>query len=665
MRILQGSKDIYADCIGLGALHAAWERVRRNRGASGGDGVTIGAFAQDAPLRLARLHRALMCGAYRPGPARRLNIPKPSGGQRALAIPAIEDRIAQSAVALTLGPRLEGEFEESSFAYRPGRSVRMAVDRISANRRAGFEWVVDGDIERFFDSVPHDLVLKRLAQSISSDRLIELVALWLRAHDDDGVGLPQGSPLSPLLANLYLDDIDEQIESDGVRLIRFADDFILMCKKERSAEAALKRMEGLLQRYGLRLNPEKTRIISFDEGFRFLGHLFVRSVVLPSKEEEVLSEEDEPGDALNDTEIDDENTELVDAPWAIVEKSEDEATRSDLSPRLRVLYLKSPHRSLARRDWAFTIIEDDREVLAIHHKQVDRIEVGPDCDVDTDAIRLGLLTETPVAFVDGHGTLIGEAAPPEDNRPRLHLAQSAVIHDGEARRSLAAAIVDGRLYNQRALLYRLNRRRKDDEVKRTAKTIGRLRQKLKCGLDIDQLFGLEGEATRLYWPALGRCFEHGWTLTRRRRRPPPDPVNLIISWLASLLYRDLNALIRRHGLHPGFGVLHGHRPAQPALASDLIEAFRAPLVEGLAVYLFNNRILDRDHFSQNEDGSVRINAVGGEQVIREYEAWLDRPIQVPQTDQDVLWRGMMEEQIVAYRQAVLDGKAFLPYQLKY
>jgi CRISPR-associated protein Cas1 len=200
-------------------------------------------------------------------------------------------------------------------------------------------------------------------------------------------------------------------------------------------------------------------------------------------------------------------------------------------------------------------------------------------------------------------------------------------------------------------------------VKAAAERIGRLRRKARPRCTVPELMGVEGEATALYWPALGKCLRHGWRLRFRRRRPPPDPVNLVLSWTSALLYRDTTALLARHGLHPGFGVLHTSRDGAPALASDLIEALRAPIAEALTVTLFNNRVLDRDDFEKNADGSNRMDAEASRRMIREYERWLSQPVRLVPGGDEVLWRGVIEEQVLAYKRHIIDGEPFTPYAI--
>ena len=256
-------------------LHAAWAKVRSNGGAAGGDGVTIDVFSQDAIPALRDLSDALKDGSWRSGPCRRVDIPKRKGGTRRLTIPTVIDRIVHTAVAETLDPILDPQFEESSFAYREGRSVRHAVARIETWRDRGYRHVIEADIVGFFDAVGHPLLLQKLSIAVGAragaESVKDLVADILDASAIElgtpGQGLLQGSPLSPLLANLYLDALDERIDAAGIKIVRFADDFVILCKSSIKAEAALAAARNVLREHGLKLHKPETRVSNFDDGF--------------------------------------------------------------------------------------------------------------------------------------------------------------------------------------------------------------------------------------------------------------------------------------------------------------------------------------------------------------------------------------------------------------
>ena len=274
----------------LTRLRAAYARVRENHGQPGVDGVDVETYGQGIAQEFQVLRTEVLAGDYRPSPLKRMWLPRPGKTPRPIAIPTVRDRVLQTAVAQTITPLLEAEFEECSFAYRQGRSVRMAVERIGSLQRQGYHWVVEADIERFFDSIPHAPLLAELRAVIRDEDLIRLVQCWLKAPiQEDGrlnpvtLGVPQGSPISPLLANLYLDHLDEALLDSGHALVRYADDFIVLAKNREKAEAAVELSAQVLHDLELKLNPLKTRVVSFDTGFKFLGWNFVRSLAVPAR----------------------------------------------------------------------------------------------------------------------------------------------------------------------------------------------------------------------------------------------------------------------------------------------------------------------------------------------------------------------------------------------
>ncbi|WP_413204155.1 CRISPR-associated endonuclease Cas1 [Rhodospirillum sp. A1_3_36] len=654
--------SLYEQATRLDSLEAAWHRVRANAGAAGGDGVTVGLFDEGAAVRLLSLHKALRDGSYLPGPIRRVSFAKADGGERVLSIPCVVDRVVQTAVTDALVPHLEPEFEDASFAYRPGRSVVQAVERVRALRGKGYLWVVDGDIERFFDRVPHGPLLAALDVHVDDPALMDLIAVWLEHAGEGGLGLPQGSPLSPLLSNLYLDDLDEAAQDaafgPGVRLVRYADDFVLLCRTEARARAVLERVGETLAALGLSLNRDKTRVVSFDSGFRFLGHLFVKSMVLRSPAGED-PDQDGGASALLRALAHEDDREAEQGARRDAEES------AGLSPVTRVLYVMERGRTLALRNHSLTVREGEAELLAIAPGRVGRVEIGPAAGVEDEALRACLTEDIPVHFVDGWGRSVGDCLPPGRDRAGLHLAQARLVLDPVARAAAARSFAGARIHNQRALLRRLNRSLKDKETAAAAARIGRLIRKLPIQGDVAAIMGVEGEAAALYWPALARLLREPWRLDRRRRQPPPDPVNLVLSWLSALLIREVEVLISRHGVHPGFGVLHGTRDTHQGCVYDLVEPLRGPLVEALTMTLFNQRHLKVDHFDRSDPDRCRILPEGRREVIRGWEAWLDNPIRSPRDGRRLKWRGLMEEEILSFARSLRGAGEHIPYRMDY
>lgn len=274
-------------------LAAAWERIKNNGGCRGADGVTLNRFEYNLDRNLKELSKSLTEQRYHPFPLLRFAIPKRNAaGVRFLSVPTVRDRVAQTAVFLITQPFFEAEFEVVSHGYRPGRGVRTAVYDIKAWRDKGYRFAVDADIDSYFDSVPHDILAQKLSKLFQEPWLLRLFEKWIKVEIYDGEkistlskGIPQGSVVSPYLANLVLDILDETLMSFNLKLVRYADDFLILCKDENDANDAIELTDMLLEDMRLNLNPVKTKIVSFDEGFKFLGAIFLHDgVYLPFPE---------------------------------------------------------------------------------------------------------------------------------------------------------------------------------------------------------------------------------------------------------------------------------------------------------------------------------------------------------------------------------------------
>ena len=264
-------------------LFAAYVRVAERDGAAGVDHQTVEAFGERLPERLDHLVQALRGGRYRPQEVRRVWIPKPgSREKRPLGIPTVRDRVVQRAVLHVLEPIFEREFAEHSYGFRPNRGCKDALRRVDGLLKRGYRYVVDADLRSYFDTIPHDRLRERVAERVSDGRVLDLVSLFLQQGILDGLahwtpteGTPQGAVISPLLSNIYLNPLDHEMARNGYEMVRYADDFVVLCRTEAEAEAALGRVRAWVEAQGLSLHPEKTRIADADgTGFEFLGYHF-------------------------------------------------------------------------------------------------------------------------------------------------------------------------------------------------------------------------------------------------------------------------------------------------------------------------------------------------------------------------------------------------------
>lgn len=264
-------------------LLAAFQQVASKQGAAGVDHVSVNAFERGLPETLWEVSDALKHGTYQPQSIRRVHIPKPGSDEtRPLGIPTVRDRMVQAAVVNVIEPIFERDFAEQSYGFRPGRGCKDALRRVDGLLKAGYVHVVDADLKGYFDSIPHDPLMERLKEKVVDGSVLSLVEEFLKANILDGLeewtpttGAPQGAVLSPLLSNIYLDPLDHLMARSGFEMIRYADDFVILCRTPEEASRALVLVREWVETNGLTLHPTKTRVVDArTEGFDFLGYHF-------------------------------------------------------------------------------------------------------------------------------------------------------------------------------------------------------------------------------------------------------------------------------------------------------------------------------------------------------------------------------------------------------
>ena len=286
----------------LDTLVAAWEKVRSNAGGSGVDGITVERFEKTCLDGLLVLKKQIQEAVYQPKPVKRVWIPKPgSTEKRPLGIPVVRDRIAQTALRRVIEPIFEVEFAEHSYGFRPGRGCKDALRRVQHLLDEGHTWIVDADLKSYFDTIPKERLMARVAERIADGRVLALIRSYLDQGVMEGLryyqagedGTPQGAVVSPLLANIYLNPLDHLMADSGCEMVRYADDFIILCRSREAAEGALARVQTWVAENGLTLHPEKTRIVDATQkgGFDFLGYHFERGYRWPRKKSRMKLEQ--------------------------------------------------------------------------------------------------------------------------------------------------------------------------------------------------------------------------------------------------------------------------------------------------------------------------------------------------------------------------------------
>ena len=275
-------------------LEAAWKRVRRAGGAPGSDRQSLGQFESRLDANLTKLQEELQMGTYRPRPIRRTYIDKPgSKEKRPLGIPTVRDRVVQTALKMVLEPIFEQEFMPTSFGFRPGKGCKDALRRVVDLMRTGHKWVVDADLESYFETIPHERLMWKIRRRVADSRVLALIEGFLRQQILEDLkywtpekGTPQGAVISPLLSNIYLHEVDKLVKAAGYEMVRYADDFVILCVSHQESMEALRYVDQLAAERGLTLNSDKTSVVGTHEdgqGFDFLGYHFENGIRWPCK----------------------------------------------------------------------------------------------------------------------------------------------------------------------------------------------------------------------------------------------------------------------------------------------------------------------------------------------------------------------------------------------
>lgn len=541
-------------------------------------------------------------------------INKSDGSPRPLAVPPFRDRVLQRAVAQVLTPPLESIQYQRSYGFRPGRSRITAKYAIQSAWREGYRWVYESDIDDFFDSVCWQRLAVRLRALWGEDPLVGALLAWVKADVifegqliKRNQGLPQGSPLSPLLANLMLDDFDNDMQAEGFRLIRYADDFVVLCKSEVDAKRAHEVAELSLREHGLQLDKAKTNITLMENGFHYLGYLFVNDMVLESPNR--LPQGGRPPAALSP------NSWLAKLgarqPVAIEPSSAEIVNKRAPAPKEKPAVVSFGERIghglllcvtgqvcvLSTKNQRLQLSRNDALVYDVPWRHLQAVLVMGRHHITSPALRAAMKFKVPVHFTSATGKYEGVvwSGEPGARGHALWLKQQAVCTNNGL--ALAAA--------KQLVIVRLSHIRETLRLRACATEVSSLSvliAKVPKSCSLAELNGYEGAGTRLYFSAIADFIPEEMGFSGRNRRPPKDPFNAMLSLGYTILYGCVESLLRVDGLLPWCGFYHQPRGRHAALASDLMEPFRH-VVERLALALLKRKEIKLNDFYFDDSGA--------------------------------------------------------------
>ncbi len=573
-------------------------------------------------------------------------IPKKDGTTRLLSIPSFIDRVAQSCISQLLQPALHQYLQHSSHGYRSGRSRFTAAGQIRQYYHQGYRYVFESDVEDFFPAVDWQDVEIRLRALFRQHGLIERLMAWVKApiftpvgNVERNQGLPQGSPVSPMLANLLLDDFIQDVESKGLKIVTYADDFVILARQPQQLAEAEREAVRSLAELNLQLKREKTACHDDDDSYVFLGLYFQQgnAIDLSQPESEALSNlpNQQPTkqpektttrhsgkqsarlpstlnthlplllsrqyQAADEQQTIERLTAVTDqgrkSPHKTADKPllVDEAMRLGIASQGTVLTISGSVKKISSLRGHLQVYDADR---LVHHQPWTTLHslalIGTQ-HITTPALKHAMKNEVAVHFIATSGDYLGATLSQRWQKNRLSVIKAQLAISKEKALAIAKTIVIARIRHIKEVL----RQKSADKTQNCRLTLDRLQQQAQYARNDNQLLGIEGYVTRAYYRQMRALIDEKWQFVGRNRRPPRDPINAMLSLGYSLLYAHTQAMLTADGLHPDIGFYHRDKPGHAALASDLMEPFRH-VIEQSCWKLVNTGILTPDDFAYGQ-----------------------------------------------------------------
>ncbi len=595
----------------------------------------------------------LFDGSYAPRPYRRLLVPKEGGAPRVLAIPHPIDSALQRLVLGRLAPTIDAWLEQTSFAYRKGLNIDSAARHVGRAVDDGFCYALKADFRRLFDSIDHGRLEARLSATLGDRALVELLMDWVRAGaPQEGRGLPTGAPISPVLANLFLDQFDEEIAASGARLVRYADDFIILYKEKRQADEVFKHAQAAARELALFLNARKTRFLEPGLSFTFLGFEF------RWHGEWTANAVGEP-------------IPLAKLGWHFAGGSAAPKLHTSLrlpgetgrlERSLSVIAVPGPGlQTVRRRDSELIFEYEGRQPDGtVKLEQLRELVLTGPATLERRALDALLEEEIPLLIIGSGRDELAFLAPGGAPLPApLVLAQSRAASQSHRALGIARKLVAAKLHNHAVLASSLKELSRRGPSRDLASQLHDLAERAASeefhtrngALPIEQLLGLEGRGARLWYGSLNRFLPRRFTLARRQKPAARDPVNALLNFGHTLLYRQAQLALRRVGLVDSVGFLHRPHPGHAALASDVMEPFRH-LIERLVLRIL--RQLDPRDFDLPDSSRepIWIKSRARRQFTRSFFRDMAREISVGE-DEPRSYRARLDEQVRSLKQSIL------------
>lgn len=586
------------------SLGIAWKKVQKRESDDGNLAPSILKFQEDAEEKILRLSEALLDGSYKPYQFTEVDI-ETNGKERTLHIPAVQDRIVARAILATTTSRVDPLLGASAFGYRPGLGVADAVQAVVDAREAGLKWVLRTDVDDCFPSLSPDIAFDRFTQAVHDTDITDVVEQLLGRTVGNGKirgktlpGLPLGCPLSPVLMNLVLVDLDDALNAAGFTVVRYADDIVMVGESKEELEDAARFCQRILRSFNMQLGDDKTDIMTFDDGFAFLGEDFGPKY----------------------------------PPAMPLQRVQE--------PENRVLYLGA-QTAHARISKGRLIVEDRQKggrnggghggskptkLFDVPCGHVSRIVAFGSVAISSGLRSWAMYNGVDIVLASRRGSYLGIMQGTKTETHSARLIAQVEINDTPRQLEISCAIIRAKIHKQIVVLQRFSKRESEEKVSNAITNMRKFMSMLDDAASIDEAMGLEGAAAKEYFAAYGSLLPDELAFTTRSRQPPLDLANASLSFLYTVLLGECVTALGAAGMDPGLGVLHSPQAKRPSLALDLLEEFRPLVADQVVLNAARRNRLNSKHARKDPKGQgILLTKKGREEILKAYE---ERMLQV-------------------------------------